>query len=162
VPRPGMKTLSAHEIEILHGTLHDLRRDPIRASELFYGRLFKNDPSLFPLMSASFDLAGSRLLRTLKSGIEGLKEPSDLVGLLTFCARPDVRERLLDGKSMHAVGDALMWMLQQHLAERFTDEVRVIWRGAYLAFCRTLENGLSLSPDVSGALSLDALREPRA
>ena len=70
-----MKTLSAHEIEILHGTLHDLRRDPIRASQLFYGRLFKNDPALFPLLSGSFDLAGSRLMRTLKSGVDGLKEP---------------------------------------------------------------------------------------
>ena len=156
-----MKTLSAHEIEILQGTLHDLRRDPIRAAALFYGRLFKNDPSLFPLLSGSFDLAGSRLLRTLKSAIEGLREPAEMVGLLTFCARPAVRERLLDGRSMHAVGDALMWMLQQHLDERFTNEVRAVWRSAYLAFCRTLENGLSRSPDVSGTLSLDALREPR-
>lgn len=157
-----MKTLSAQEIEILHGTLHDLRRDPIRASQLFYGRLFKNDPSLFPLLSGSFDLAGSRLMRTLKSGVDGLKEPEQLVGLLTFCARPAVRERLLDGKSMHAVGDALMWMLQEQLGERITPEVRAAWRSAYLAFCRTLENGLSLSPDVSGALCLDAPREPRA
>lgn len=157
-----MKTLTAHEIEILHGTLHDLRRDPIRASQLFYGRLFKNDPSLFPILSASFDLAGSRLLRALKSGIDGLREPAEMVGLLTFCARPAVRERLLDGKSMRAVGDALMGMLQEHLGDRFTDEARVLWRSAYLAFCRTLENGLSRSPDVSGALSLDALRQPRA
>jgi hemoglobin-like flavoprotein len=157
-----MKTLSAHELEILHGTLHDLRRDPIRASQLFYGRLFKSDPSLFPIFSASFDLAGSRLLRALKSGIDGLRDPAAMVGLLTSCARPAVRERLLDGQSMRAVGDALMWMLGEHLGERFTDDVRMIWRSAYLAFCRTLENGLSLSPDVSGALPLDALREPRA
>ncbi len=157
-----MKTLSPREIEILQNTLHDLRRDPIRAAELFYGRLFKKDPSLFPLLSASFDLAGSRLLRTLRAGIEGLQDHAHLVGLLTFCARPAVRERLLDGESMRAVGDALMWMLQEHLGERLTDDARAVWRGAYLALCRTLENGLSLSPDASGALSLDALREPRA
>jgi hypothetical protein len=157
-----MKTLTPSELETLHGTLHDLRRDPIRASGLFYGRLFKNDPSLFPLLSGSFDLAGSRLLRTLKAGIEGLQEPGQLVGLLTFCARPAVRERLLDGESMRAVGDALMWMLQQQLGDRFTDDTRAVWRSAYLALCRTLENGLSRSPDLSGALSLDALREPRA
>lgn len=157
-----MKTLSTYEVEILHATLHDLRRDPIRASELFYGRLFKNDPSLFPLLSGSFDLAGSHLLRALKAGVEGLQDPAQLVGLLTFCARPAVRERLLDGESMRAVGDALMWMLQQHLGDRCSDETRAVWRNAYLALCRTLENGLSLSPGVSGALSLDALREPRA
>jgi hypothetical protein len=157
-----MKTLSPNEIEILHGTLRDLRRDPIRASDLFYGRLFKNDPSLFPLLSESFDLAGSRLLRMLKAGIEGLNDPTQLVGLLTVCARPAVRARLLDGDSMRALGDALMWMLQEHLGERFGDDTRAVWRSAYLTLCRTLENGLSLSPDLSGALSLDALREPRA
>ena len=157
-----MKTLTAYQLEILHGTLHDLRRDPIRASDLFYGRLFKNDPTLFPLLSGSFDLAGSRLLRTLRAAIEGLREPEQMVGLLTFCARPAVRQRLLDGASMRAIGDALMWMLQEHLGERFTDDVRAIWRSAYLALCRTLENGLSLSPDVSGTVSLDELREPGA
>jgi hemoglobin-like flavoprotein len=157
-----MKTLSPQEIEILERTLHDLRRDPIRASQIFYTRLFKNDPSLFPLLSGSFDLAGSRLLRTLKAGIGGLKDPGELVGLLTFCARPAIRQRLLDGESMRAVGDALMAMLEEHLGEEFTPDARTVWRSAYLALCRTLENGLSRSPDVSDALSLDALREPRA
>jgi hypothetical protein len=157
-----MARLTEKQVEVLEWTMHELRRDPIRASELFYGRLFKSDPSLFPLLSTSFDLAGSRLLRVLKSGLEGLKDPGQMVGLLTCCARPAVRERLLDGRSVRAVGDALVWMLEHHLAERYTEEVKVIWRSAYLAFCRTLENGLLVSPDVSGAVPLDALGEPRA
>jgi hemoglobin-like flavoprotein len=156
-----MASLTQKQVEVLEWTMHELRRDPIRASELFYSRLFKSDPTLFPLLAGSFDLAGSRLLRMVKSGLEGLKDPEQMVGLLTSCARPAVRERVLDGQSMRAAGDALMWMLEHHLGERYTEDVKTIWRSAYLAFCRTLENGLSLSPDVSAALSLDTLREPR-
>jgi hypothetical protein len=154
-----MKTLTEHELAILDWTLQELRRDPIRAADLFYGRLFQRDRSLRPLLAGSFDLAGSRLLRTLKSGIEGLKDPADLVGLLTLCARPALRERLLDGTTLRTAGDALMWMLQHHLGDRYSDEIRAVWRGAYLAFCRTVENGLSLAPAASAAVSLD-LGEP--
>lgn len=157
-----MKTLTEHELVVLDWTLQELRRDPIRAADLFYGRLFQRDRSLQSLLASSFDLAGSRLLRTLKSAIHGLKDPAELVGLLTICARPALRERLLDGTTLRTVGDALMWTLQQQLGDRYSDEVKAVWRGAYLAFCRTLENGLSIPPDVSGSLSLDELREPGA
>ena len=153
-----MKTLTEHELVVLDWTLQELRRDPIRAADLFYGRLFQHDRSLQPLLAGSFDLAGSRLLRTLRSAIDGLKDPAELVGLLTLCARPALRERLLDGATMRTVGDALMWTLQHHLGERYSDDVRAVWRRAYLAFCRTLENGLAISPGASGSVSLDELR----
>jgi hemoglobin-like flavoprotein len=105
------------------------------AAVVFYERLFEIDPSLQRLFHKSPRGQARLLAETLAIVVDGIDHPAQLRGaaeaLGPRCAGYGVRD-----ENYEAVGQALLWTLENGLKDTFTSEVREAWVAAYswLAF----------------------------
>jgi hypothetical protein len=135
--------MTPEQIELLEGSLHQLKRDPAFAAQLFYCRLFSRCPRLRRVFGGAPDFDGRRLLWALNAVTAALADPQRLVGLLTFFARPAVRDVLRHGDSIDAVGDAMQWMLLKH-GLGHPQPVREAWEVAHRKLSDVVANGGTL------------------
>jgi hemoglobin-like flavoprotein len=138
--------MTPKQIELLEATLHELRRNPVLAAQLFYCRLFARRPALRRLLGGRPDFDGSRLFAVISTALAGLSHPPHFVGLLNLFARPAVHQTLRASEYASVIGDALQWMLKKHLHVRCTDEVRDAWRAAYERVLAVVGNSVVLAP----------------
>jgi hemoglobin-like flavoprotein len=98
------------------------------AAILFYGRLFRIDPSMRGIFArADMRAQGARFIAALGYAVVTLDRPERLLPI----AR-DLALRLgLRPEHYRSVGEALDWMLEECLAEDFTPELRAAWSQAY-------------------------------
>ena len=97
------------------------------AARLFYGRLFEIAPSLRPLFRhADMDAQGNKLLQVLGFAVAHLDKLDTLAQTVEALGRRHATYGVED-RDYAAVGDALIWTLQQGLGEAFTEEARVAW-----------------------------------
>lgn len=97
-----------------------------QVAALFYGRLFKLDPTLRPLFTSDMAQQGLKLMNTLKLAVSGLDELEKIVPALQSLGRNHVDYGVRD-EHYATVGEALIWTLEQGLGEQFTDEVCDAW-----------------------------------
>lgn len=138
--------MTQKQIELLEATLHELRRNPVLAAQLFYCRLFARRPALRRLLGGRPDFDGSRLFAVISTALAGLSHPQHFLGLINLFARPAVHQTLRAGDYAEVFGEALLWMLSKHLHVNFTAEVRDAWRTAYERVLAVLGNGVMLEP----------------
>ena len=111
-----------------------------QAAELFYGELFRLDPSLESMFTGDMREQGRKLMAMLSVGVTSLSRLESIAPAL----------RALGGR--HAgygvelrhyavVEAALVSTLAQGLGEAFTDEVRDAWRAAYRVLSMTMQQG---------------------
>jgi hemoglobin-like flavoprotein/ferredoxin len=109
--------------------------------ELFYDRLFAQNPSVEPLFDG-VDMRAQRemLLKVLATAVRGLEELPKLVPILEDLGRRHVG---YGAKTSHykAVGAALLWSLEQVLGDTFTPETHVAWFEIYGVIARTMLEG---------------------
>lgn len=139
--------MTQKQIELLEATLHELRRNPVLAAQLFYCRLFARRPALRRLLGGRPDFDGSRLFAVISTALAGLSHPPHFVGLLNLFARPAVRETLRAGDYASVIGEALRWMLEKHDHVHWTDEVRDVWRTAYERVLAIVGDRVMLAPE---------------
>ncbi len=97
-----------------------------QAADIFYGALFKIDPSLKPLFKSNIKLQGRKLMAMLKAAVDGLNDLDALVPALKQLAQ---RHNGYGTKRSHftPVGNALLFTLKTGLGEAYTEEVRQAW-----------------------------------
>ncbi|MFO0660848.1 MAG: protein kinase [Polyangiaceae bacterium] len=109
--------------------------------ELFYDRLFAQHPSVEPLFDG-VDMRAQRemLLKVLATAVRGLEDLPALVPTLESLGRRHVG---YGAKTSHykAVGEALLWSLEQVLGEHFTPETHLAWLEIYGIVARTMLDG---------------------
>jgi hemoglobin-like flavoprotein len=123
--------MTPRQIELLQNTLSELRRQSVFAAQLFYCRLFTRRPGLRRLFGGAPDFHGTRLLSVMSAAIAGLADPKLGAALRALVARPPIRDTLREADCLHAVGDALQWMLEEHFRGQLPVEVHEAWRTAY-------------------------------
>lgn len=101
-----------------------------QAAALFYGRLFEIAPQLRPMFKTDLSEQGAKLMATLGMVVNGLKKPETILPAARILA---VRHLDYGVEADHypAVGEALLWTLDQGLGDAFTAEVEVAWLAAY-------------------------------
>ena len=137
--------MTPEQIELLEASLQHLKRDSVFAAQLFYCRLFSRCPRLRRVFGGTPDFDGRRLLWALNAVTAALAEPQRFVGLLTFFARPAVRDALQHGDCIDAVGDAIQWMLLKH-GLGHPQPVREAWQVAHRKLSDMVANGGMLEP----------------
>lgn len=114
------------------------------AAALFYGRLFKLDPSLRLLFKTDLHAQGQLLMRMIGLAVDSLDRLDALAPTLASLGRRHagygVRDRHYD-----TVGAALLWTLEQGLGTDFTPETREAWISAYALLARTMQAGAAAS-----------------
>lgn len=101
-----------------------------RFAEIFYRRLFDLDPTLRNLFKNDMQEQGRKLMEMMNIAINGLPCLETL--------RPDFEalgrrhlEFNVTADMYDAVGEALLWTLEQALGEAFTPEVEAAWAKTY-------------------------------
>jgi len=97
---------------------------------MFYDRLFEVAPQVRAMFPADMTEQRRKLMATLAVVVNGL---SNLESILPAASALAVRHVAYGAKAEHypVVGSALLWTLEQGLAEGWTPEVADAWRTAY-------------------------------
>jgi nitric oxide dioxygenase len=97
---------------------------------MFYDRLFEVAPQVKAMFPADMTEQRRKLMATLAVVVNNL---SDLESILPAASALAVRHVAYGAKAEHypVVGSALLWTLEQGLAEGWTPEVADAWRTAY-------------------------------
>ncbi len=116
--------------ELVQATFARLAVMPEVAGALFYERLFATNPDFRPLFKNDMRVQGVKLMTMLAGVVYHLPEPGR--------SRPDIRDlavrhveygvKLAD---YDAVGEALLWTLEQALGDDFNAPAREAWARCY-------------------------------
>jgi hemoglobin-like flavoprotein len=103
---------------------------PEVAAALFYERLFSINPSFRPLFTHDMRIQGVKLMAMLAIIVYNLHQPGETLSAIRDLAKRHVEYgvKLAD---YDALKDALLWTLEQVLAEDLTPEVRNAWEVCY-------------------------------
>ena len=102
-------------------------------AELFYDRLFELNPLLEDHFPADLSEAGAQLMQTIGEAVAGLEDPASVTPCLHELGRYHLRHGMRPGY-YETMGNALLWTLEQSLAEDFTPRVKEAWSVAYGLF----------------------------
>lgn len=99
-------------------------------AELFFDRLFELDPFLEDLFPSDLSKLGAEWMRALGLAVLRLEEPSSAAPCLEALSRMHVDIGVRPGHYV-TMGNALLWTLEQSLAEDFTARVKEAWSATY-------------------------------
>ena len=102
-------------------------------AELFYDRLFELNPLLEDHFPADISEAGAQLMQTLGEAVAGLEDPGSVTACLHELGRYHLRHGMRPGY-YETMGSALLWTLEQSLAEDFTPRLQEAWSVVYQQF----------------------------
>ena len=124
------------------------------AADLFYGRLFEDDPSLEALFPSDLTEQKQKLMATIATAVGSLHKLDDIVPVVQELG---IRHTAYGVKPEHydTVGGALLWTLEQGLGEAFTPEVKEAWTETYTVLAQTMKEAAAAAADEIDASSLD-------
>ncbi|MGE3916789.1 MAG: globin family protein [Hyphomicrobiaceae bacterium] len=101
-----------------------------QAADLFYGRLFEIAPDVRALFPADLTEQKKKLVTMLATAVNNLHQVESIVPAVQDLGRRHVNYGV---KADHykPVGEALIWTLEQGLADAFTPSVKAAWLETY-------------------------------
>ncbi len=122
--------MNAAQQELVRTTFASLVVMPEVAGALFYERLFAVNPCFRRLFNNDMRIQGVKLMTMLSMVVYNLHEPGQLLPAIRDLSVRHVGYgvKLAD---YDALGEALLWTLEQALGEDFTPAVREAWTVCY-------------------------------
>jgi len=99
-------------------------------AQMFYQRLFELAPELRQFYQTDLQEYGARLMRNLGMAVKSLRQMDSVLPMLQDFAAQRVERGIKDGYET-VVRNAMLWALEQRLAESFTQDVRTAWNETY-------------------------------
>jgi hemoglobin-like flavoprotein len=101
-------------------------QDSIDAALLFYGKLFELKPELKPLFKDDIGVQAQKLVAMITAVVSQLQRMDELSEQISALGK---RHGGYGVQAHHypAVGEALIWMLEQRLQEQWSPETREAW-----------------------------------
>jgi hemoglobin-like flavoprotein len=126
----GENIVNAAQQELVRTTFAKLAVMPEVSAALFYERLFAGNPSFRPLFKNDMRIQGVKLMTMLAMVVYNLPKPGAVLPAIRDLAVRHVAYgvKLAD---YAALGEALLWTLEQALGEDFTPAVREAWAICY-------------------------------
>lgn len=132
--------MTPQQIAHVQRTFAQVRPIADTAAQLFYSRLFMLDPGLKPLFKGEMTKQGQMLMSMIGSAVAGLSNLEKLAPIVRNLGARHVAYGVTDDHYA-TVGAALLWTLEQGLAEDFTPEVHEAWSAAYTILAETMKAG---------------------
>jgi nitric oxide dioxygenase len=108
-----------------------------RAAALFYGRLFETAPETRALFRNDMDIQGRKLMSALAFIVNSLGDFEAIVPVASDLAKRHVAYGVAP-EHYTLVGSALLWTLEQGLADEFTPALRAAWDAGYSALSEVM------------------------
>jgi hemoglobin-like flavoprotein len=122
--------MTPQEIALVQASFAKVVPVSATAADLFYQRLFELAPDVRPMFAADLSGQKKKLIDTLAYAVDSLTCPDKLGPALAALGE---RHAGYGAKVEHfaAVGEALLWALQQALNEEFTQAIGDAWEAIY-------------------------------
>ena len=137
--------MDSHHKELIRDSWQKLRPDVERAAELFYTRLFEEDPTLRELFSGDMATQGKRFMTMMGTAVDRLDDLETMTPMLYELGQRHVNYGV-QARHYETFRDALMWTLQNVLGADFYPEVEEAW-GALFEF---LSHAMVVGPTKAG------------
>ena len=127
--------MTPDQISLIRSTFEKVEPDSAAAS--FYDRLFEIAPDVRDLFPSDLTAQGQKLMATLSFVVNGL---DDIDAILPAVRDLGIRhiDYGTDPAHYDAVGDALLWTLEQGLGSAFTQQAKMAWNEAYSLIAATM------------------------
>lgn len=134
------KCMKPEQVHLIRKSFAVLSRHEYVAALVFYRRLFKLDPSLRPLFGSNIEEQAKKLIEMLAVLIAMIERP---VGLELELRAMGARHTDYGVRNEHyvTVGQALLDMLAEVLADKYTPEVQQAWETLYSYIAATMMEG---------------------
>lgn len=129
--------ISQADIDLVQHSFMRLEPMSMVVARTFYERLFETHPEIRTLFTGDMDSQGERLMDMIGAAVAGL---DDLETLVPVVQQLGARHRKYGVETAHygAVAEALIWTLEQGLADAFTPELRTAWVNVYGVLAETM------------------------
>ncbi|MES2776418.1 MAG: globin domain-containing protein [Bacteroidota bacterium] len=117
---------------------------PATLGELFYSKLFSDNPSLRKIFPGNKLQQYQKSIDTLNAIVMRLDKPDELTEEVAAMARRHLHHgaRLVHYK---LAGSALLWTLQKGLGEDWNDDVQHAWTACFTVLANTMMNTASFA-----------------
>lgn len=109
------------------------------AAELFYGRLFEEDPTLKPLFKGDIKEQGEKLMKMITVAVNGLDKIDTIVPAVQALGKRHVGYGV-EPQHYDTVGSSLIWTLQQGLGDDFDEPTKSAWLESYTILSTTMKD----------------------
>lgn len=130
---------SEEQIQLVQETFAHVLPIADHAAELFYNRLFELAPELRSMFPEDLVEQQRKLMAVLKIAVNGLKNPEKLLPVVQELGVKHKGYGVVDAH-YGTVGEALLWTLEQGLADAFTPDVRDAWTAVYGLLAEVMQN----------------------
>ena len=133
-----MNMLTAKEITLIKKSWISIQKiDPLIIADVFYTRLFYENPELRKLFSQDMEEQYKKLVDMLNTIITRLEKLDDLKGDIVQMAKRHVNYGVMP-EHYNMVGKALLWTLQKTLGADWNAELRAAWVNCYAVLSGTM------------------------
>jgi hemoglobin-like flavoprotein len=129
--------ISQTDIDLVQHSFMRIEPLSMIVGRTFYERLFETNPEIKTLFKGDMEAQGEQLMDMIGAAVAGL---DDLETLIPIVQQLGARHRKYGVEVAHygAVAEALIWTLEQGLAEAFTPEIRTAWVNVYGVLAETM------------------------
>ncbi len=138
--------MNPRQVELLRNSWRNIGPFADHAAQLFYARLFEISPEIQDLFKfADMPAQRQKLLIALNLAVINAHTLNTIAPELAAIGR---RHASYGVKNSHyeAVGQALVWTLEQDLGAAFIDDVRMAWTDFYNQVADAMMNGQRSTP----------------
>lgn len=143
--------MTREEIKIVQQSWRIFRSiNPMVVGDLFYSKLFADNPKLFDMFPKKMDEQYSKLIDMISVVVARLEHIEDLTEDIAAMAKRHVDYGV---KPAHytLVGNALLWTLEKGLGDQWSIELKAAW-----TTCYTLLAGTMIKAAAEKSVSADA------
>ena len=132
--------IAPEQIELVRTTWTYIAPIAEETATLFYNRLFELDPAIKPMFAASnLKVQKRKLMQTIGVAVKRLHRFEEIVPVVRDLGKRHAGYGVQD-RHYDAVGEALLWALEEGLGDRFTHEVRDAWAVTYNVLADTMKD----------------------
>ena len=122
--------MTPHTITLVQHSWSQVLPIAPQAAALFYGNLFRLDPTLQPLFKGDMTAQGQRLMQMIGAAVNQIDRLDTLLPVLQGLGRRHAGYGVQQGHYA-TVGQALLQTLAQGLGDGFAPEVEAAWTDVY-------------------------------
>jgi len=129
--------VSPEQVALVQSTWNSVLPNAWQIADLFYDRLFIDDPKLRPLFPDEMREQKDKLLKMIGRVVSALRDANKVVPALQELGKRHVGYGVLP-TDYTTVAGALLWALEQRLGPAWTPEVRDSWVAAYTLLSKVM------------------------
>jgi hemoglobin-like flavoprotein len=132
------------QISVVQASWQKVDEKNHEVAEMFYQRLFELAPDLRQFYQSDLHEYGAILMRNLGTAVASLARLDSVLPMLQDFGQQRFERGIKDGYET-AVRNAMLWALEQRLAEAFTQDVRTAWNETYSLLTGIIQRDASAS-----------------